>query len=74
VKAPVWLEEEVVLHFHSEQIRAHEGMPVLLVTSALHMPRALAVTTRALKECLGLWVYRYRRVNYPLEHKNAIAL
>jgi len=26
VKNPVWLEEEVVLYFHSEQIKAHGGM------------------------------------------------
>lgn len=26
MKNPVWLEEEVVLYFHSEQIKAHGGM------------------------------------------------
>ena len=82
---------------YTAEILEAQGMgPVLLVTSALHMPRALATfraagvdaipaatdfevmprprvlldwlpdaealaaSTRALKEYLGLWVYRYR--------------
>ena len=82
--------------YSAELIRAHGFARVLLVTSALHMPRALATfravgvdaipaptdfevmpepahllrwlpdaealvaSSRALKEYLGLWVYRWR--------------
>ena len=97
----VWLEErsrntrENAL-YTAEILKAQDIGPVLLVTSALHKPRALATfraagvkaipaatdfevmprprvlldwlpdaeafaaSTRALKEYLGLWVYRYR--------------